>query len=534
VPTLLLLLIVAVLSAPPLWTRLQAATPHHWIEFKNGKLLYGFDKNGNRVPDFSTAGYGGGAAEIPTVAVREILDPVSSGDDTPRIQAAIVALAQLPLDKNGFRGALLLHAGTYRIAGTIILDASGIVLRGSGAGKDGTMLIAEGLPRTIIRVAGQGSWQEAGPRHAIVDAYVPIGAKAITVDDDHDLRVGDRIIVNWSMDAPFISAIGMDRIPPRKDGRTVRQWEPGMGLKFDRRILALEPTERGDRIVLDGALTTGMYRSQAPAVWKYTFPGRISHTGIENLRSDGSAFEKTPNFANPQILDEQDRFVGGGYFDALFASFDSVEDAWMRNVVITHYPRIVSIEQFARAVTVEDIEGLDINTPETHAPPHAFGIDGQQNLVQDCTVTASRNHVWMTQSRVAGPNVFRNCSAKGSNLDAGAHERWATGTLYEGLKIEGAINIQNRSNMGTGHGWSGANNVLWNCEPDTYVLESPAVAYNWAFGMKGSLENADAERKSIKRGQGGGNPSGQIISPGKHVEPPSLYDQQRKERLELH
>ena len=529
--TAILLLPAALLSTLALWTVVQAATPKHWIEFKDGKLIYGVDKNGNRIPDFSTAGYGGGAAEIPNIAVRGTLDPAPFGDDTPRIQAAIAAVAQLPLDENGIRGALLLHTGTYRIAGTIKLDASGIVLRGSGTGKDGTILVAEGLPRTVIRIAGQGSWQEAGPRHAILDGYVPIGANSITVDDDHDLKIGDRIIVSWSMDAPFISAIGMDRIPPRKDGRTVRQWEPGMGLKFDRRIVALEHTEHGEKITLDATLTTGMYRSQNPKVWKYTFPGRIAHAGIENLRTDGSAFEKAHNFGTPQTLDEQDRFVGGGYFDALFAAFDSVEDAWMRNIVISHYPRIVSIEQFARAVTVEHIEGLDINTPETHAPPHAFGIDGQQSLVQDCSVTASRNHVWMTQSRVAGPNVFRNCSAKGSGLDAGAHERWATGTLYEGLKIAGAINIQNRSNMGTGHGWSGANNVLWNCEPDTYVLESPPVAYNWAFGTKGELDNADAERKSIKRGQGGGNPSGQIISPGKHVEPLSLYEEQRRERL---
>ena len=493
--------------------------------------MYGTDTYGNRIPDFSSAGYGGGGVEIPSVAVRGTLDALSSGDDTPRIQAAIAKLSQLPLDEKGFRGALLLHAGTYRIAGTIKLDTSGIVLRGEGNGKEGTTLVAEGLPRTLVRVGGEGSWQEAGARHRILDEYVPIGANSITVDDDHDLKAGDRIIVNWSMDAAFIHAIGMDRIPARRDGRTVRQWEPGMGLKFDRRIVAVEHTDKGERITLDAPLTNVMYRRDEATVWRYTFPGRISHAGIENLRADGSAFEKTPNFGNPQTLDDQDRFVGGGYFDALFAAFDSVEDAWMRNVEVTHFSRIASIEQFARAVTVEHIEGVDINTPETRAPAHAFGIDGQQSLVQECSITGSYNHVWMTQSRVAGPNVFRWCSAKGVHLDAGAHERWATGTLYEELHIEGTINIQNRSNMGTGHGWSGVYNVLWNCEADGYVVESPQLAYNWAFGTKGPLENADAEKKSVRRGQGGGNPWGQIISPGKHVEPESLYEEQLKERL---
>jgi hypothetical protein len=527
----LLLVLAAFLAALALRTKIEAKPPHQWIEFKDGRLIYGTDQLGNRIPDFSTAGYGGGGVKIPDIPVRGTLDALASGDDTSRIQGAIAALAQLPLNENGFRGALLLHAGTYRIAGTIKLDASGIVLRGDGNGKEGTILVAQGMPRTLIRVAGEGRWEEAGPHHAVLDQYVPIGANTITVDDDHDLKVGDRVIVNWSMDAPFIHAIGMDRIPPRKDGRTVRQWEPGMGLKFDRRIVALEHTDKGERITLDAALTNGMYRSEGATVWRYKFPGRIAHAGIENLRTDGTAFEKSPNFGNPQTLDENDRFVGGGYFDALFAAFDSVEDAWMRNIVVTHYSRIVSIEQFARAVTVEHIEGVDINTPETRAAAHAFGIDGQQSLVENCSVSGSYNHVWMTQSRVAGPNVFRECSAKGGHLDAGAHERWATGTLYEELHIEGSINIQNRSNMGTGHGWSGANNVLWNCEADSYVLESPPVAYNWAFGTKGMLENADAERKSVRRGQGGGNPPGQIIAHGKHVEPKSLYEEQLKERL---
>jgi hypothetical protein len=241
----LLLMLAALLAALALRTNIQAKPPHQWIEFKDGRLIYGTDQLGNRIPDFSTAGYAGGGVDIPDIPVHGTLDPLPSGDDTPRIQGAIAALAQLPLNENGFRGALLLRAGTYRIDGTIKLDASGIVLRGDGNGKEGTILVAQGMPRMLIRVAGEGHWEEAGPRHTNLDQYVPIGANTITVDDDHDLKVGDRIIVNWSMDAPFIHAIGMDRIPPRKDGRTVRQWEPGMGLKFDRRIVAVEHTDQG-------------------------------------------------------------------------------------------------------------------------------------------------------------------------------------------------------------------------------------------------------------------------------------------------
>jgi hypothetical protein len=489
-----------------------------WIEMRNGRLVYGSDQYGNRIPDFSTAGYGGGGVPIPDIPVRASLDPVSGGDDTPRIQATLDALAKQPSDANGFRGALLLRKGVYRIAGTILLNASGIVLRGEGSEDDGTVLLAQGDPHTLVRVGGAGDWQHAGAARAIVDAYVPIGANNILVDDAREFHPGDRVVVEWKMTTPWIHAVGMDRIPPRKDGRTIYQWQPGMELRFDRHILAVN----GNRLTLDAALTNAMDRSDGPTVWRYSFPGRIDHAGIEQLRSDGSAFEKSAGFANPDYLTEGDepKFVGGGYFDALFVEYDAVEDAWMRNVAVTHYTRIVHVGQFARAITVDGITGEHIETDFTHAPPSAFGLDGQETLVQNCEVTGAYSHVWMTQARVAGPNVFRSCTAKGTRLDAGAHQRWATGTLYENLKIQGSIEIGNRSNKGTGHGWAGANSVLWNCEADSYLVESPPVAYNWAVGNKGSAERPHE-----------GNPAGQLVSAGKHVEPLSLYDTQLHERL---
>jgi hypothetical protein len=494
-----------------------------WIEFQNERLVYGSDQYGNRVPDFSAVGYETGLKPIPDVAVKATVDPAPAGDDTPRIQAAIDELAKQPMDANGFRGALLLHAGVYRIVGTIHLNASGIVLRGSGTSEHDTMLVAEGMPHTVLSIGGEGEWQGAGPTHAILDNYVPIGSSAITVDNDHDLKPGDRIIVQWAMGAAFIHAIGMDQIPPRKDGRAVRQWPPTMALHFDRRIVGVEHTAQGERITLDAPLTNAMAREEGAFVFRYSFPDRIDHVGVENLRTDGTAFEKTPGYGNPQTFDESGgttKFVGGGFFDSLFVKFASVENAWMRNVVVTHYSNIVAIGQHARAVTVTDVQGIEIHTPETRSPPQAFSFEGQQSLIENCSMTGDFNHVWMTQARVAGPDVFYNCTAKGYHLDAGPHQRWATGVLYDNLRIQGAISVINRNSMGTGHGWAGANNVLWNCEAESYQVETPTVAYNWAFGVKAELKPPQF-----------GMPEGQIVSSGKHLQPQSLYQQQLQERL---
>src|SRR5688572_4332791 len=97
----------------------------------DGRLAYHADPRGNRVPDFSYAGYRGGDVEIPDVPVRVVVSH-KSGDQTPRIQAALDHVASRPPDEHGVRGAVLLMPGRYEIAGGLKIRASGVVLRGSG------------------------------------------------------------------------------------------------------------------------------------------------------------------------------------------------------------------------------------------------------------------------------------------------------------------------------------------------------------------------------------------------------------------
>ncbi len=96
---------------------------------------------GNRMIDFSYAGYQGGGVAIPWVPVELALDPVAGDeDDHARIQAAIETVSALPLSPAGFRGALLLRAGTYNVSETLLVTASGVVIRGEGQGSGGTVI----------------------------------------------------------------------------------------------------------------------------------------------------------------------------------------------------------------------------------------------------------------------------------------------------------------------------------------------------------------------------------------------------------
>ena len=105
----------------------------------DGKLVYVPDEQGNTIPDFSHAGYGGGGTPIPTVPVKETVWPLA-GDNAANLQAAIDKVSALPVDKSGFRGAVLAKMGHYKMATPVRIQASGVVLRGEGMGDTGTIL----------------------------------------------------------------------------------------------------------------------------------------------------------------------------------------------------------------------------------------------------------------------------------------------------------------------------------------------------------------------------------------------------------
>ena len=117
-----------------------------------------------------------------------------------------------------------------------------------------------------------------------------------------------------------------------------------------------------------------------------------------------------------------------------------------------------------------------------------------------------------------GPNVFLKCKAGKQYATRSRIIAGRGGGLYDNVAADMAI--QDRQGMGSGHGWAGANYVVWNCE-GPLVLQRPPTAQNWAIGQIGEkLPGAFAPR-----------PHGYWESHGRHVEPRSLYLKQLEDRL---
>ena len=466
---------------------------------QDGHLLYEPTGNGDRIVDFSHAGYGGGTAALPVVPTQIVVPP-QAGDDGAAIQNAIHAVAQLPLDENGFRGAVQLTAGEYQIAGTIYLYASGVVLRGAGDGQGGTVLRATGTDPRFLIAAGSGIERTTvpGTQHRIVDKYVPSGARSFRVDSTAGLAVGDTVIVQRPSTAAWIRAIDMDDL--------TNPWRPGSSdLQFDRVITRID----GNTITLDAPLTNSLdQRYGGGTISEYTWPSRPENIGIEHLRG-------TSDFAHSTDTKHAKALVG----------LYGVQNVWVQDVTAEHFSwTAVVVGPTSKWVTIEDVAALDPISPNSGGYRYAFNLEGQLSLVRNAFSEEGR-HDFVVGALSTGPNVFLDSAAAATLSDSGPHQRWSTGTLFDNVAVpENQIAIRNRGNSGTGHGWTGANSVVWNSKAKSYVIESPPTAQNWLIGSIGP------------DGQSTGGAVGRVLpalkdSAGRNVQPRSLYYAQLQDRL---
>src|SRR5690606_5390502 len=173
----------------------------------DGRLVYLADSSGNRVPDFSHAGYRAGVDTIPEAIVKiHVRAPQDSGDATRLIQAAIDYVAGLTPDAHGLRGAVLLGPGMFRLNGQLHIHTSGVVLRGSGMMENGTVLLGVGSSRRpLVVVAGRDD-RVYSERHVITDSYVPVNAGALTVSDPTAFKRGDRVLITRPSTDEWIQA----------------------------------------------------------------------------------------------------------------------------------------------------------------------------------------------------------------------------------------------------------------------------------------------------------------------------------------
>ncbi len=468
----------------------------------NQQLRYKADSEGNTIPDFSKVGYASGEKAVPDVPVVEIIEPVAD-DNLGNIQNAIDKVAARSLDASGFRGTVLLKNGIYNVNGSIYIRKSGIIIRGEGANNTGTVIRETATKQIdLFCFIGSGNMVRQELSKVIIsEDFVPVGRKYIELVNASSFQVGDSILLYRPATDNWIHDLQMDQIDPR-DG-TVQWTASGYHLYFERIITSIS----GNKVYLDNPVVMQMDKKYGGGyLMKYTYNGRIRNCGIENLLMESTYQSAT---------DENHGWTA--------INFSKVNQGWVRNVVSRYFGySCVYIDSNSRNISVLDSQCLDAKSEITGGRRYSFNCNGQLNLFKNCYTTEGR-HDYVTGSKVLGPNVFTQCKSRNTHADIGPHHRWACGTLFDVIDTDGEINVQDRGNWGSGHGWAGVTQVVWNCRSPRVAVQSPWVSgKNYCIGLIGSKYS----------GRLSGRPDGEWEGLNQSgLQPESLYEAQFKSRL---
>jgi hypothetical protein len=250
-----------------------------WVSLNGAnKLQYKTTERGDRIMDFSYAGYREGGVAIPTIPVKVSVSP-TAGDNTNAIQQAIDQVSSLPM-MNGIRGAVLLQPGTYNCERPITINTSGVVLQGSGSGETGSIINMTGNPHACIVIKGNPTTKETNTKTTIADPYVPSGAISFQLRHAKDFAAGDTIRIIRPVTEAWVQLMGMDKLV--RDGKK-QTWVTGE-ITTERVIKKINKNTVTVNFPLTDSYDEKYLGQDGVSVTKITTSGIISETGVGNLR----------------------------------------------------------------------------------------------------------------------------------------------------------------------------------------------------------------------------------------------------------
>lgn len=506
---------------------------------QDGSLSYFPDDFGYFIPDFSAAGYKGGGVEIPDVPVVKVINAVQ-GDNTAGIQAAIDEVGAMPL-VNGIRGAVLLKAGLYNIAGSIYLQHHGVILRGEGQGDspvNSTILMATGnIPhqRTFIQVGYKGTanqWNNKLSSNVnIVDDYVPSGSDKITLSSVQLFSIGDQIVIQHDDTQNWLNAIeggvGDSGAPP---------WtlNDNVYIVYNRYIRNID--RNTNTITLDAPVYYGLRKSLSQSyVYKISNTNIIKNVGVENLRIDCEfdVNKDTVESVRGRYLCDENHAWNG-------LAFSSVEDGWAKNITAIHFGGFGIYTTRTSRTSIISCNVIDPVSVITGSRRYAFctSFFSQMILFEDCYARNARHGFVSGGTASASGVVFLNCRSDLAYAASEGHRRWSSGFLYDNFRevayngtYEHTLALNNRGNYGTSHGWGLVNSVAWNCDLTAgdpskghLIVQRPPTAQNFAIGCKAKAVDGLGPFNAPDGFIEGTNLKGDI-------EPSSLYEAQLNARM---
>ncbi|WP_282936884.1 discoidin domain-containing protein [Paenibacillus sp. RC67] len=494
----------------------------------SGRITYIPDYKGNQVMDYSAVGYKGGGVAIPNVPVRVKVSPLAKNteDAWQTIQDAIDYVSRYPIQADGFRGAVYLEPGVFRISKPLNVTTSGVVIRGAGAGTvtpvvgDGTTtnpydeqiaseeaepgvtkLIStwkitdsftppsdhastSGSPytksssSTLINFNGQGVTTSAST--TITDQYVGAGQSSVHVASVSGLSVGDLVTVQKAINTNWVKAMYMDKVDGASNWLPNGNLESGFaGVPFtaERTIKNIDAT--ANMITFSEPISDNLdMRWGISKIVKTAEGGRISNVGVENIQGISHFYNTT----KPTLSRYGKNFLS--YNDEnhaeVFVAMVNVRDGWMRNFTTYHIDSAFVTDGNSRNITVQDGSVLDpVSLMDAGERRYSIYYKNSEYMFTQRVYSRYMRHAFIVDSYTSGPNVFYDSTSEYTSNASEPHFRWSSGGLYD--NVAARIYLQNRWNMGTSHGWAGVNYMLYNFT-GPFIASQPQLSPNYVIG----------------------------------------------------
>ncbi|APR87263.1 hypothetical protein A7982_12612 [Minicystis rosea] len=487
------------------------------------------DAAGNFLHDFSYAGYHNGESPPGAPASAAILDVVASFGADPTGATDATKAVQQALDAASAQGGavVLFPAGLYRIDGTLLVQASKIVLRGAGAEASRLHFTkSQGMSDAAhLRFAGDGTTdleillsQNGAPRATFVE-----------VEDPGALAPGDDILIGWNISPEFIEEHGMTGTWQAFNGT----WQPF----FRRTVVAIDKGVSPPRVVIDVPIRYPAKLRDKASIRRQK--GLLRECGVESL-----------GIANAVSWDDAWSVTRSHVIE-----FYAVADGWIRDVASFPSPSAPTSGKGAGAhlqtggLLINEskrvtVSGVSLGLAENRGDGgngylfevqrsneilfrDSVGDGGRHNFIQNWGF-GTTGCVWSRiQSRNGLSMVTKDDTVSPTGLSE-FHHSLATANLIEASTFDDGFSIVNRQDESTGAGHTGTQNVLWNLSGKGMV-RSLQFQTGYLIGTQGLYPVTESP---LPMGQGTA-PVDWIegLERGSDLQPPSLYDDQLARRL---
>ncbi len=479
--------------------------------------------------DFSYAGYAASEAPIPSIGVKATVKP---GEN---IQEKVDAVSAMPKDSKGFRGAILLAAGTHTITKPIQVKADGIVIRGEGPDKTFIYVDSEGFTeQAAIDFEGTGpSWSQIPGNFSLLSQDINEGdTVAHVAKGASDFKVGDEVVLSHKYGKAFTDDHFMD---PKKE------WMNGQSiLTYYRKIKSI----KGDEITFTEPMT---YRLKTTWEARITKINQSRNFGVEHL---AIGFKQGTGPGN--VISTAKGNGAGPTHGAKMVYLNKVTNAWVRDVKSYRPEGSKNMIQCdgigvreTKWVTIEDCDVRDpYNITYNNGYLYVIGrSDGV--LIKNCFAAGGLDCLLINgaSSRV----VLHHLTTEEENRGSDSHRFLASGILFDSCSLASKnmasynntaalFRFENRGPMSDGAGWTGTNLVMWNTKTSkigenaaSYIIKLANYGRNYIIGpygeaskplLNGEIQKTLQYSKSYTEGIG-----------EEGLEPASLFDEQLKMRL---